>query len=52
MILINIFAVVCSCLALIQNLIHLVAKDEKVTAVNDLVGMSNHKNISKSEAPW
>ena len=27
------------------NSIHLVAKDEKVTARNDLIGMSNHTNI-------
>ena len=27
------------------NSIHLVAKDEKVTARNDLIRMSNHTNI-------
>ena len=27
------------------NLIHIVAKDEKVTERNDLIGMSNHTNI-------
>ena len=27
------------------NSIHLVAKDEKVIARNDLIGMSNHTNI-------
>ena len=36
----------------LQNLINLVSKDEKVTARNDLIWMSHHTNISKSEAPW
>ena len=30
----------------LQNLIHLVAKEEKVTARNDLSRMSNHANIT------
>ena len=33
----------------LQNLIHLVAKDEKVKARNDLIGMSNHTNIYPSQ---
>ena len=35
----------------LQNLIHLVAKREKVTAHNDLIRMSNHSNINLRSGP-
>ena len=49
---INIIICSSSFLPCLQNLIHFVAKDEKVTACNDLIEMNNHRNISKSEASW